>query len=172
MKKIILVGYMGSGKSTIGKLLADKINFSSYDLDVLIEKEENLSVSEIFEQKGELYFRKLEHEILVSNLKKNQSFVLSLGGGTPCYYNNHELLTSKDVISIYLKASIETIFDRLKSENTTRPLISNLNDTDKKEFIAKHLFERSFFYNHAKYSILVDGKSPEMIVTEIQKLLL
>jgi shikimate kinase len=172
MKKIILVGYMGSGKSTIGKLLADKINFSSYDLDSRIEKDENLSISEIFEQKGELYFRKLERQVFESILDKNQNIVLSLGGGTPCYYNNHELLNSENVISIYLKASIETLFERLKTEKLTRPLLSNLDEKEKKEFIAKHLFERSFFYNHANYSISVDAKSPEMIVAEIEKLLL
>jgi shikimate kinase len=172
MKKIILVGYMGSGKSTIGKLLADKINFSSYDLDNRIEKDENLSISEIFEQKGELYFRKLERQVFESILDKNLNIVLSLGGGTPCYYDNHELLNSENVISIYLKASIETLFERLKTEKLTRPLLSNLDEKEKKEFIAKHLFERSFFYNHANYSISVDTKSPEMIVAEIEKLLL
>jgi shikimate kinase len=172
MKKIILVGYMGSGKSTIGKLLADKIKFSSYDLDYCIENEQNLSVSEIFEQKGELYFRNIEHRTFVAILDKNEDIVFSLGGGTPCYYDNHKLLNSENVISIYLKASIETLVERLKSEKTKRPLLSKLNDLEKKEFVAKHLFERSFFYNQAKFSLSVDGKSPEIIVAEIEKLLL
>lgn len=172
MKKIILLGYMGSGKSTIGKVLANKINFSSYDLDNYIEKEQNLTVSKIFEQKGELYFRKLEHQAFKTILDKNQNLVLSLGGGTPCYYDNHLSLNSENVISIYLKASIETLFERLKTSDLSRPLLSELNENDKKEFIAKHLFERSYFYNQAKFSISVDGKSPEIIVLEIEKLLL
>jgi shikimate kinase len=162
MVKIILVGYMGSGKSTIGKLLADKINFTSYDLDKYIENDQNLSISKIFELKGELYFRKLDN---------NQDIVLSLGGGTPCYYNNYELLNSKNVISIYLKASVETLFEHLKNEKTIRPLLSDLNEKNKKEFISKHLFERSFYYNQAKFTINIDTKSPEMIVAEIEKLL-
>lgn len=172
MKKIILLGYMGSGKSTIAKMLAEKINFQSFDLDNLIEINQNLSVSEIFEKKGELFFRKLEHQIFIDFLKTNQSFVLSLGGGTPCYYNNHELLNSENVESIYLKASIETIYKRLENGTSSRPLLKNLNIEEKKEFIAKHLFERSYFYNKATHSISVDEKSPQIIVEEIQKLLL
>ncbi len=172
MKKIILLGYMGSGKSIVGKLLADKINFSSYDLDTYIEKEQNLTVSKIFEQKGELYFRKLEHQVFKTILDKNQNLVLSLGGGTPCYYDNHLFFNSKNVISIYLKASIETLFERLKKSDLSRPLLSELIENDKKEFIAKHLFERSYFYNQAKFSIYVDKKTPEIIVDEIVKILL
>ncbi len=172
MKKIILLGYMGSGKSTIGKLLADKINFSSYDLDSSIENEQNLTVSKIFEQKGELYFRKLEHQIFKTILNKNHNLVLSLGGGTPCYYDNHLFLNSDDVISVYLKASVETLLERLKNNDASRPLLLNLDEEERKEFIAKHLFERSYFYSQAKFTISIGGKSPEMIVAEIEKLLL
>ncbi len=163
---------MGSGKSTIGKMLAEKIDLPFFDLDNYIEKEQKLTVSEIFEQKGELFFRKLEHQVFKTFINKKEDFVLSLGGGTPCYYNNHELLNSDNLISIYLKASINTVFDRLKTKDFSRPLLNDLHETEKKEFIAKHLFERSYFYNHAKYSISVDEKSPEMIVSEIQKILL
>ena len=104
MKKIILLGYMGCGKSTIAKLLANSTSFSYLDLDEIIEKNENASVKNIFSEKGEIYFRKLEHQILEKLINNQESFILSLGGGTPCYSNNHEFLKSSNVISIYLKA--------------------------------------------------------------------
>ncbi len=171
MKKIILVGYMGSGKSTIAKLLADKINFAFDDLDNFIEKQEKTSINSIFERKGELYFRKLEQQALKKVLNKKKNIVLSLGGGTPCYFNNHEVLNSENNISVYLKASIDTLLQRLKS-SSNRPLLLNLSVNKRKEYIAKQLFERSFYYHQCMYSIAVDAKSPEEIVREIETLLL
>jgi len=171
MQKVILVGYMGSGKSIISKLLASKINYLCYELDDLIEKKANLSIESIFSQKGELYFRKLEHEIFVEKMNSKESFVLSTGGGTPCYFGNHEWLKRDGSVSIYLSASIETLFDRLENAKSKRPLLSQLNQTQMKEFIAKHLFERSYFYHQASYTINVNGKTPVELVIELQKLL-
>lgn len=171
MNKIILVGYMGSGKSEIGKFLSKKINLPFYDLDELIEIDEKMSVSKIFSTKGEIYFRKKEHEIFQNKINQKESFVLSLGGGTPCYANNHLLLQNDDVVSIYLKASINTLIERLKRSKSKRPLISNLKNDELNEFIAKHLFDRAFYYNQCKYTINVDNKSPYDIVEEIKKLL-
>jgi shikimate kinase len=167
MKKIILVGYMASGKSEIGKLLSKKINLPFFDIDYLIENELHKSISEIFEEKGEIYFRKKEHEVFTNKIEENQSFVLSLGGGTPCYANNHEYLQLEDVISIYLKANIETLTERLKINKAKRPLIKDLSDVALSEFVAKHLFDRNFYYNQCKYTIVVDDKSPFDIVEEI-----
>lgn len=166
MGKIILLGYMGSGKTTIAKLLAQKLQIPSYDLDQTIEKKENISVSTIFATKGEIYFRKQEHFAFKEILNLPESFVLSLGGGTPCYANNHELLNGDGKTSIYLKASINTIINRLENNNE-RPLLQGMNQEEKQEFVAKHLFDRSYYYNQAKLTIVVDGKSPEEIVSEI-----
>lgn len=170
MEKIILLGYMGSGKTTVAKLLAEKLQIPSYDLDEIIEKNEKTSVSDIFKTKGEIHFRKLEHLAFKKELDSTETFVLGLGGGTPCYANNHELLNGNGIISIYLKASIKTIIDRLEAAND-RPLLSGMHREEKQEFIAKHLFDRSYYYNQAKYTVTVDGKSPEEIVVEIQSLL-
>ncbi|WP_310556390.1 shikimate kinase [Flavobacterium sp.] len=171
MKKIILVGYMGSGKSEIGKLLSKDCNLPFFDLDILIENALSKSISEIFDEKGEVYFRKIEHEIFQKTILLNQSFVLSLGGGTPCYAENHILLKDKSVTSIYLKASITTLQNRLKVNRASRPLLQNLSDQELTEFIAKHLFERSYYYNQSKETVVVDGKSPLEIVSEIEKLM-
>lgn len=172
MNKIILLGYMGSGKSTVGESLAKNTHLSFLDLDQLIKKEEGDAVKTIFEKKGELYFRKLEHKILVQLMTSSESFVLSLGGGTPCYGNNSELLNGENITSIYLKASIEELYSRLIKDKINRPLIASLESEKLKEYIAKQLFERSFFYNKAKYIVNIDGKSIEDIILEIREKLI
>lgn len=171
MKKIILIGYMGSGKSTIAKLLSKSMHYEFLDLDEIIEKEQNASVSAIFERKGEVYFRKLEHEVLKRILQSESNMVLSLGGGTPCFSNNQELLKQEDIDTIYLKTSIDKLYERLRTQKANRPLIANKSEDEMKEFIAKHLFERSFYYNQAKYIVTTDDKSPQETVLEIQSLL-
>lgn len=167
MKKIILVGYMGAGKSIIGKNLSEKLNLPFYDLDDLIENEELKSVKEIFDEKGEIYFRKKENQILLSTLEKEYAFILSFGGGTPCYYENHLILQDQKYCSIYLKASISTLSNRLMVNKNERPLIANFDNDALTEFIAKHLFERSYYYNQCQNIVEVDGKSPEEIVAQI-----
>jgi len=167
MQKIVLVGYMGSGKTEIGKLLSKKVNLPFYDLDFLIEKELGKSVATIFLEKGEIYFRKIEHQLLLEQMNKEEGFVLSLGGGTPCYANNHEAIQADGVIAIYLKASITTLVTRLYTNRSKRPLIKDLTAIELEEFIAKHLFERSFYYNQSKHIITVDNKTPDEIVEAI-----
>lgn len=171
MQKIVLVGYMAVGKTTIGQLLSEKMKIEAIDLDRLIEREANLSISQIFEQKGEVYFRKLEHGIFKSQIENDNRLIISTGGGTPCYANSHLLLTKKNVVSIYLKASIDTIFERLKAEKKLRPLVADQSEEELREFIAKHLFERSYFYNKAGFVVAVDGKNPNEIVQQITELL-
>jgi len=171
MKKIILLGYMGCGKSTIANKLSGMINIPYVDLDEYIEKKENLSINQIFEKSGEIYFRKIEHTSLVELLNTPEKIIIGLGGGTPCYANNHELLKGDNVTSIYLKASIETLFNRLVSNKSKRPLIADKNEEEMKEFIAKHLFDRSFYYNHAQHKVSVDDKSIEETVNDILNLL-
>lgn len=170
--KIILLGYMASGKSTIGRFLAEKKHIPFIDLDEYIEKREGKTVSEIFELKGEIYFRKQEHVFLKELLEKKEDFILSLGGGTPCYAGNMDvLLNFKNVKSVYLKTSINTIVDRLTNEKSQRPLVARLNKEELAEFVAKHLFERSYFYNQATYKLVVDNKSVYEIIGELQELL-
>ena len=165
--KIILIGYMASGKTTIGKLISDALELPFYDLDFLLEQELHLKINEIFDQKGELFFRKKEREVLESFLNKTDNYVLALGGGTPCYYDNFNLYQREDIKSFYLKASVTTILNRLKFQKDTRPIVANLNDEVLNEFIAKHLFERNYFYNQAQTVITIDKKNEHEIVSEI-----
>ena len=170
--KIILLGYMGSGKTTIGIQLAKKLFLNFTDLDEFIEEKEQKLIKEIFEQKGEIYFRKIEHKYLKQFIKENESYVLSLGGGTPCYAGNLDLiLHDKNNLSFYLRGSISTLFKRLSENKFKRPLINDLSDNQLTEYIAKHLFERSVFYDKATYKISIDDKEVQEIVTEIRILL-
>ena len=162
---------MGCGKSTIANKLSGMIQIPYVDLDEYIEKKINLTINQIFENHGEIYFRKLEHAFFVELLNLPEQIIIGLGGGTPCYANNHELLKGDGVMSIYLKASIDTLFNRLASNKSKRPLIANKSDEEMKEFIAKHLFDRSYYYNHAMHKVTVDDKSIEETVNDILNLL-
>lgn len=160
---------MGSGKSTVGLELATKLSLPFFDMDQHIEKEFNLKISEILETKGTVWFRKKEHNLLNSFIKRKDIFVLGLGGGTPCYANNHLLLQSEKVHSVYLKATVSTLAQRLSNEIEKRPLLKNLN-IDLPSFISQHLLERNFFYHHAQHTVTVDHKTTSDIVDEIIKI--
>ena len=163
---------MGIGKTTIGIQLARKLFLNFTDLDDFIEEKEQQSIKEIFKQKGEIYFRKIEHKYLKQFINENESYVLSLGGGTPCYAGNLDLiLKDKKSLSFYLRGSIPTLFKRLSENKFKRPLISDLSDDQLTEYIAKHLFERSLFYDKATHKISIDNKEIQEIVTEIRILL-
>jgi len=165
--QIILLGYMASGKSTIGKVVSKMLNINFIDLDDYISEQEKMSVPEIFKMKGEIYFRRIENTYLKEILNSEGNFVLSLGGGTPCYANNMELIKNAHVKSTYIKASINTLVTRLIEEKSKRPLVANLEDEKITEFVAKHLFERRFYYEQAETVINTDKKSLEEIVEEI-----
>lgn len=163
---------MGSGKTTVGKEVAKRMRLTFLDLDDYIESSEQMSIPEIFRQKGELYFRKKEHFYLKEILDKDDSIILSTGGGTPCYGNNLDTIYEYTDNVVYLKASIQELERRLSKEKEERPLIRNIADADLTEFIGKHLFERSFYYNQARHIVLCDGKSPQELAEEIEKILL
>jgi shikimate kinase len=158
---------MGCGKSTIANKLSKITQIPFVDLDKRIEEKMNLTINQIFETNGEIFFRKLERDVFIELLNSPEKIIIGLGGGTPCYANNHELLKGANVISIYLKASIETLFDRLVFNKSKRPLIADKNEEEMKEFIAKHLFDRSFYYNQAQYKVTVDGKTIDQTVADI-----
>lgn len=162
---------MGCGKSTIAQKLSGMVSIPYVDLDEYIEKNEKMSIKKIFEDHGEIYFRKLEHTYFVELLNSPKQIIIGLGGGTPCYANNHELLIGDDVTSIYLKASIDTLFNRLVSNKSKRPLIADKSEEEMREFIAKHLFDRSFYYNQAQHKVNVDDKSIEETVNDILNIL-
>ncbi|BAO74265.1 shikimate kinase [Winogradskyella sp. PG-2] len=163
---VVLMGYMGSGKSTIGKELATVLNYDFLDLDDYISDKENASISNLFKTKGEIYFRKKETEYLKELTNSSENLVLALGGGTPCYSNNIDLLIRNENVELfYLKLSIPLLTKRLFSAREKRPLISHLNTEEQlMEFIGKHLFERVQYYNQAEYTIDTDHKSKQDVL--------
>lgn len=163
------MGYMGSGKTLIASLLAKKIALLHLDLDQYIEKKEQQSIAVLFKNKGEIYFRKKENYYLKELLNDTQPKILSLGGGTPCFGNNMELIkNTPNTVSIYLAASHKTLTERLFVEKEKRPLISHIESKmTLEDFIRKHLFERNFYYRQADLVIDTDDKSLHQIVEEI-----
>lgn len=164
--KIVLLGYMGSGKSTVAKLLASRLNLQPIDLDDYIAEQEKMGIPSIFASRGEIYFRLRESEYLKDILHQERDLVLALGGGTPCYANNMDLIR-QNAESFYLKAGIPTLVERLLREKEQRPLIASFDDEKLEEFVAKHLFERRNFYDQATHSVSIDGKKVDEIVEEI-----
>lgn len=168
---VVLIGYMASGKSTIGKKLATKVGFDFLDLDDYIVEKEQQTILDIFQNKGEIYFRKSETEYLKHLLHSKDNIILSLGGGTPCYGNNMALIkNSINVKSIYLKASIGKLSKNLFKNRAKRPMVAHLESKQAMaEFVGKHLFERLQFYIQADYTIDTDGRSKKKIVNKIRK---
>ncbi|AWU39936.1 shikimate kinase [Blattabacterium punctulatus] len=164
--KVTLIGYMGCGKTSIGKILSEKLKFFFYDLDSMIVQKKKDSIYNIFKKNGETFFRKIEHLILKKFLKKHKQYILSVGGGTPCYYNNIYLL-NKYSKTFYLKTNIYTLYKRLYIEKKNRPIISHLSKNELFIFIMKHFSNRIFFYEKSSKIIDITGKSKKKIIKEI-----
>jgi len=149
---------MGAGKTTLGASFAAAKKIPFVDLDALLEQELGGSIAEFMEHKGELDFRKKEHEVLMEWVKSSpEASVVALGGGTPVFYNHMETLNEVGE-TVYLDVSVAELAKRLE-EDTDRPLLKNQDD--KMEFIAKHLFERRPFYFQAKHRIQGDQLTVE-----------
>ena len=157
-----LIGMMGSGKSSVGKLLANKLQFSNIDIDKEIEKDEKLSIKEIFEKKGENYFREIESKYL---LRKRKLAVVSCGGGIILYKKNREFLKTSGY-TIYLKSSIPTLEKRLLNENG-RPLLSN--DNLKETLINIYSKRKTFYTSAANTTIITDRRSVKEVCELIIK---
>ena len=167
--KIFLIGYMGSGKSTVGKKLAEKLKLDFVDFDKHIEKEQGKTIAEIFETDGEEKFRLLEHECL-KKIVHLENAVISLGGGTPCFYNNIELI-NKNGISVYIETGVLDLVHRLSKAKNKRPLIKGMNDVDLKFFIEANLDKRNPVYRQAHHTIKVEKQNIEAVVEQIQKII-
>ena len=157
---IFLIGFMGCGKSTIGKKLAKMIDYTFVDFDKLIKEKENESIEAIFNLKGENYFRNLEHQLL-KELNVDNS-VIALGGGTPCFNNNMSIINQKGV-SIYLRLPVKTLVNRLQNSKTVRPLIETYKNNPEllEEKINDLLSERESFYLKADIIFNAENMNPK-----------
>jgi shikimate kinase len=163
MKTITLTGMMGAGKTTVAKVLAEKLNIKFIDIDSFIEQNEEQKISEIFSNKGEEYFRKIEKETIRNIfIPIPENLVISLGGGALENDETREFLLKNSNV-IYLKTSPEIIFERIKS-NTQRPLLCGNMSVEK---ISEILEKRIENYQSATYTITTDNKTPNQIAEEI-----
>jgi len=167
---LVLLGYMASGKSAVARIVATMSGLKYIDLDDFISQKEEMSISDIFKQKGEIYFRKKESFYLDEILSQKATIMVAVGGGTPCYGENMTLINQK-ATSIFINTPLKILVNRLLFEKTKRPLVADLNEADLPEFIAKHLFERIPFYKKAQYTIAAADKNPDEIASEILKLI-
>lgn len=152
----------GSGKSTVGELLAKKLKLKFIDLDSRIEMKEGKSIKELFSEKGENYFRHSESNVLLELLKGDISYVMATGGGTPCFYGNIDKLNESGV-TFYLNSPVEQLTERTKAD-INRPLLQNKH----LERIRELLQERKMDYLKANFQVEINGLSPQQIVERIE----
>jgi len=152
---VFLIGFMGSGKTHWGKLWSAHNNLPFFDLDYVIQKEEQRTIAAIFETEGEDYFRKKETEVLQS-LSAQQNCIVSCGGGTPCFNNNMKWMNEHGT-TVYLCASVNEILKRVINEKDHRPIFNNVLPENLPSFIENKLKERAPFYNQAKIILPVNN---------------
>ncbi len=160
---LFLIGFMGSGKSTLGKRLAKKIDYIFIDMDEELENQEGMTVTEIFEQKGEKYFRNLESDFLQS-IDSSKNMVVATGGGAPCFGDNMKIMNEKG-ITVYLRMTPGGLAKRLENARQLRPLISSIKSEDLVGFIASRLKEREKYYLRAQCVIKGENVKPEHVIS-------
>jgi shikimate kinase len=166
-ERIFLIGMMGSGKSHWLKQLAKWNKSVGYDLDALIEMNEEKTITEIFNEDGEAYFRKVESKIL-KWFKEKKKYIVATGGGTACSQENMDFM-KKEGIVIWLDESVDVLVKRLSTEKANRPLISHLSENELAAFLEQKLVERHPFYKQADYRLTSDQINESGLKKLIQK---
>ena len=154
MRRIVLVGYMGSGKTTVGKALSKETGMMFYDLDWYIENRMHTTVSKLFTERGEEAFRKIEYSML-HEVAEFEDVIISCGGGTPCFFDNMDYLNQQGDV-VYLKASPDTLYKHLLMAKVERPLLKGKSPEELIAYITEHLKERAPFYEKARYTLDVN----------------
>ncbi|HEY2722678.1 MAG TPA: shikimate kinase [Chitinophagaceae bacterium] len=164
--KIFFIGFMGSGKTHWGRLVSEKLHIPFFDLDEQIVSQEEKSVTEIFSENGEEYFRLVEKDLLHVIAESNENFVMACGGGTPCYYNNIDYMNITGT-TIWINNSFDVLFNRLIGEKGKRPLIRDLTNEQLKAFIIKKFSDRKIYYEQAD---IIVGDEPVKLEAIVEKI--
>ena len=154
MRRIFLIGYMGAGKTTVGKDLSRRLGLSFIDLDFYIENRYHKTVGQLFSEKGENGFRDIEKKML-HEVASFEDVLISTGGGTPCFFDNMTFMNNTGT-TVYLKVSVEELVNRLEVCKHTRPVLGGRSGSELKEFITQSLDKRAPYYNQA--SIVLDAE--------------
>ena len=151
MTRIILIGFMGAGKTTVGKALSKELGIPFYDLDWYIETRHRKKVSQIFAELGEEVFRKMEYNML-HEVAEFENVIISCGGGTPCYFDNMDYLNGQGQV-VYLKATPEVLYGHLLMSKNDRPLLKGKTPDELIEYIKEQLTKREPYYSKARYTL-------------------
>ena len=146
--RIYLIGFMGSGKTYWGRSLSEKLHLPFFDLDEQVVSHEGLTIPEIFASFGEEKFRMMEKDLLHIITESHDNFVMACGGGSPCYFNNIEYMNQSGT-TVWINTPLDVLFERLKAEKLSRPLIRNLTDLQLRGFIIKKFADRKIYYEQA-----------------------
>ncbi len=164
--RIYLIGYMASGKSNFGRLLAEKLDYGFLDLDYWFEERFRISVLDFFEKYDEGLFRKIERSLLQETVEL-ENMVISTGGGTPCFFDNMEII-KKAGTSIYLCWEIPALVGRLKLVKRKRPLLKNILPSELEGRVAEDLSRRAFYYNQADLIVSGEEFDPDKLIRLIR----
>ena len=162
------MGMPGSGKSTAGKKLAAKLGLKFIDLDRIIEKKNDKSIAEIFRTEGENTFREQERDCLVEIVRENENCVISLGGGTPCFFDNLKFINSCG-ISVYIQMPPAALTKRLQQGGADRPLFAGLNENEMLSKVTNLLSERETFYSSANLTVRGTDIDIDELVSSLKK---
>jgi shikimate kinase len=168
--KIFVVGYMYSGKTTVGKQLAKKLSYDFLDTDFLFESHYRISIADYFSKYGEGAFRVAEKAILENLKQYPNDVVISTGGGLPCFENNMELMREMGTV-VYLKASVGTVYARFERSSAQRPLLANLSKEEAIRKIESQLTERETFYEQANITLSAENINFEALLQSLAPLL-
>lgn len=165
--KLFLIGYMGAGKTTLGKPLAEKLNLPFIDMDAMLEEREGKSITRLFEELGENGFRKKERDVLQTSVFP-ENFVMSTGGGAPCFFDNMDWM-NRQGITMYLRARPEEIARRLEDERTKRPLLRSIKKDELAQVIRQRITAREKFYMRAEIVIENSNLTVDLLLEALKK---